>query len=379
MGYGITVGHNAAAMLMLMYRAGPAGLPGNRRRRRLVIPAETAADLVDRYFARTQPDQHWVTDITEHRTREGKVYCAFALDVFSRLVVGWSIDSSPTSSLVTSALGMAIDNRRPDGTVIHSGQGTQHLMGVYPPGPPISTGPLDGLDRGLFRQCRGRIVLGEDAGSTSSTGSGGTPESSWPTPSSKYLEIFHNWQRRHSSLGMRTPIENDRIRHDNQRAALPSQESRLQRTRGTSTSPSNPGRFRGTNHTTTAATTTFDPAPQHAHSPCSHGPARETDKPRISPIHATASTAWLFAFFGFGRRASDAPSEARTETHRPESSRRCQCEACSCGLPRTSGVEAFHMCGGAGELRSPNRCPAVKPTVSIPARAASSSLPMCRR
>ena len=62
---------------------------------------------------------------TEHRTREGKIYCAVVLDVFSRRAVGWSIDSSPTSSLVTSALGMAIDNRRPEGTVIHSDQGTQ--------------------------------------------------------------------------------------------------------------------------------------------------------------------------------------------------------------------------------------------------------------
>ena len=59
--------------------------------------------------------------------REGKVYCAVVLDVFSRRIVGWSIDSSPTSGLVTSALGMAIGNRRPNGTVIHSDQGTQQF------------------------------------------------------------------------------------------------------------------------------------------------------------------------------------------------------------------------------------------------------------
>ncbi|CAA9442300.1 MAG: Integrase, partial [uncultured Pseudonocardia sp.] len=41
------------------------------------------------------PNQLWVTDITEHPTREGKVYCAVVLDVHSRRVVGWSIDSSP--------------------------------------------------------------------------------------------------------------------------------------------------------------------------------------------------------------------------------------------------------------------------------------------
>jgi transposase InsO family protein len=62
---------------------------------------------------------------TEHPTAEGKVYCAVVLDVFSRRVVGWSIDSSQNAALVTDALGMAIVQRRPtDGTVIHSDQGT---------------------------------------------------------------------------------------------------------------------------------------------------------------------------------------------------------------------------------------------------------------
>ena len=122
MGYGISVGRNAVAMLM--QRAGLAGLPGARRYRKLAVVGDTAPDLVDRDFARTEPDQLWVTDITEHHTREGKVYCAVVLDTFSRRVVGWSINSSPTASLVTSALGMAIANRRPNGTVIHSDQGT---------------------------------------------------------------------------------------------------------------------------------------------------------------------------------------------------------------------------------------------------------------
>jgi putative transposase len=86
----------------------------------------TAGDRAERQFHRDQPDQLWVTDITEHPTREGKVYCAVVLDAWSRRVVGWSIDSKPGTALVTNALGMAIDQRRPRGdTVIHSDQGTQ--------------------------------------------------------------------------------------------------------------------------------------------------------------------------------------------------------------------------------------------------------------
>ena len=54
------------------------------------------------------------------------MYCAVVLDAYSRRVVGWSIDAVPTAALVTNALGMAIDARRPTGaTVIHSDQGTQ--------------------------------------------------------------------------------------------------------------------------------------------------------------------------------------------------------------------------------------------------------------
>jgi transposase InsO family protein len=86
----------------------------------------TAVDLVERQFARGGPNQLWITDITEHATREGKLYCSVVLDVYSRRVVGWSIDASPTAALVTNALGMAIDTRQPpSGTLIHSDQGVQ--------------------------------------------------------------------------------------------------------------------------------------------------------------------------------------------------------------------------------------------------------------
>ena len=123
LGRGISVGHNAVAMLM--HRAGLAGLPGARRPRSK-HQTPTAGDLVERSFARTEPNRLWVTDITEHPTHEGKVYCCVVLDVFSRLVVGWSIDSTPSATLVTSALGMAIDSRRPEpGALIHSDHGTQ--------------------------------------------------------------------------------------------------------------------------------------------------------------------------------------------------------------------------------------------------------------
>ncbi|MEV4757825.1 IS3 family transposase [Micromonospora sp. NPDC049559] len=123
LGQGIVVGHNAVEMLMR--RAGIRGLP-HRRRPRPKHQTSTAADLVNRDFSRGEPNRLWVTDITEHPTREGKVYCAVVLDTYSRKVVGWSIDATQTATLVTNALGMAISNRQPQpGTIIHSDHGVQ--------------------------------------------------------------------------------------------------------------------------------------------------------------------------------------------------------------------------------------------------------------
>jgi putative transposase len=70
-----------------MRRAGVAGPPLRRRAKR-VPPQQTVTDLVRRDFRRCGPNQLWVTDITEHPTREGKLYCCVVLDAWSRRVVG---------------------------------------------------------------------------------------------------------------------------------------------------------------------------------------------------------------------------------------------------------------------------------------------------
>ena len=146
---------------MLMRRAGIKGLPTHRYRRPLHDTA-TAGDLVNREFARGAPDLLWVTDITEHPTREGKVYCAVVLDSFSRRVVGWSIDASQTSALVTNALSMAISSRQPDATVIHSDHGCNLRPGPSPSarasGLVPSMGTIgDCYDNGMMESFWGRM------------------------------------------------------------------------------------------------------------------------------------------------------------------------------------------------------------------------------
>jgi putative transposase len=69
--------------------------------------------LVDRRFHRSRPNDLWLTDITEHPTREGKVYCAVVLDAFSRRLVGWSISHNPTAALTATRSGWRSSNARP--------------------------------------------------------------------------------------------------------------------------------------------------------------------------------------------------------------------------------------------------------------------------
>lgn len=205
LGHGIRVGHGQVELVMA--RAGLKGVPGHRRRwARHETP--TASDLVERKFTRDAPNALWVTDITEHRTREGKVYCAVVLDTFSRRVVGWSIDSSPNAALVTNALGMAIEDRRPTGgTIIHSDHGVQFTSWAFTrrakeSGLVPSMGSIgDCYDNSMIEAFWGRMqteLLDRRRWRTRLELANGIFE---------YLEIFHNRQRRHSALGMRTPIE----------------------------------------------------------------------------------------------------------------------------------------------------------------------------
>lgn len=82
-------------------------------------------DLVQRAFTAKKPDELWLTDITEHRTDEGKVYLCAIKDVFSNRIVGYSISDRMKASLALAALHNAIIGRRPVATIVHSDRGTQ--------------------------------------------------------------------------------------------------------------------------------------------------------------------------------------------------------------------------------------------------------------
>lgn len=83
-------------------------------------------DHVRRDFTAQRPDQVWVTDITEHPTAEGKVYCCAIKDLFSNRIVGYAIDERMTAQLAVTALRTAVARRAPTGVVVvHSDRGSQ--------------------------------------------------------------------------------------------------------------------------------------------------------------------------------------------------------------------------------------------------------------
>jgi putative transposase len=123
---GVRVGRKRVARLLKQ-----AGLRGVSRRKwvQTTVRAEhgrPAPDLVQRQFVATAPNQLWVADITYIPTWANTLYLAVVLDVWSRRVIGWAMETHLRTELVVAALNMAIDQRRPQDVIHHSDQGCQY-------------------------------------------------------------------------------------------------------------------------------------------------------------------------------------------------------------------------------------------------------------
>lgn len=205
-GRGIHAGHNQVELLMK--RLGVHGLPKRRLPRGAKVGKASSLDLVRRRFTAAGPDRLWMTDITEHPTREGKIYCCAVIDAFSRMVVGWSIDNSQTGLLVTNALGMALNRRAPrEGGIIHSDQGVQFASWVFSQkvteaGLAPSVGAVGApFDNAMVEAFWARMqveLLNRKRWKTRVELAAAIHD---------YIETWHNTRRRHSSLNMLTPTE----------------------------------------------------------------------------------------------------------------------------------------------------------------------------
>ena len=130
LGRGLRCGRKRVARLMRSAGLQEAAVGAGDTRGRL---PQCMTISVQRRFVADAPDRLSSTDITEHPTREGKVYCAAALDVYSRPIVGWSIADHVRTELVVDALEMARWRRQPPRgeTVVHSDRGSQYTSWAF--------------------------------------------------------------------------------------------------------------------------------------------------------------------------------------------------------------------------------------------------------
>jgi putative transposase len=169
-------------------------------------------DLVRRQFHAEQPDEIWLTDITEHPTGEGKLYLCAIKDVCSRRIVGYALGERMTSQLADAALRIAIARRSPTGTlIVHSDRGGQFRSLRYQ------------------RTLRAHGLRGS-MGRVSSAGDNAAMESfysllqanvlnrqSWATREELRVEIVtwiertYHRRRRQRALGKLTPIEYEAV------------------------------------------------------------------------------------------------------------------------------------------------------------------------
>jgi putative transposase len=171
-------------------------------------PARLAApNLLGQDFTATAPDQKWVSDFTYIETREGWLYLAVVLDLFSRRVIGWSMSQTMDASLVEAALRMALTDRQPAaGLLHHSDQGSQYTSAIY----------LDCLTTARARLSMSRVGNCYDNAVVESffaTLKAECVTSIFSTRAQAraaifdYVEAWYNQHRLHSSLGYCSPVD----------------------------------------------------------------------------------------------------------------------------------------------------------------------------
>jgi len=178
-----------------------------------------AENLLDREFDPDEPNASWAADVTYIPTGEGWLYLAVVEDLFSRMIVGWSMDATMTSRLVVGALEMALA-RRPKGTsdlVAHSDRGSQYASEHYRRrlreeriacsmsrrGNCWDNAPMESF----FASLKKELVHHEDYATRAQA----------KASIFEYIEAFYNRVRRHSSLGYVAPAEYERAHNPTHR------------------------------------------------------------------------------------------------------------------------------------------------------------------
>ena len=169
-----------------------------------MVPAK---DLVRRQFASAQPNQVWVSDTTFIRTRQGWLFLAVILDLYSRQIVGWSMSDRNNTQLVCDAFMMAVKRRgEPKNLILHSDQGATYASAKY----------INLLKRYQARCSMSR--KGECLDNAVAESFFASLKTEWVDELDyhsreqakqsvfKYIEVFYNRRRRHSYLNQQSPV-----------------------------------------------------------------------------------------------------------------------------------------------------------------------------
>jgi putative transposase len=207
---GVRVGKKRVARLMR--QLGIRGADGRRGGPRTTVrdpKRASAPDLVDRDFARAEPNRLWVCDLKYIQTGQGFLFLAAVQDVFSRRIIGWSMRDDLKADLVLDALGMAVSTRGAGagGVVAHSDHGSQYTSLAYgayakQSGIDLSMGSIgdpwdNALAESFFASLEKELLRRERF----ATREQARLRLFW------YIECFYNPRRRHSSLGYLSPID----------------------------------------------------------------------------------------------------------------------------------------------------------------------------
>lgn len=200
------VGKNTVALLM--QRAGI--VPKTVRKFRVTTDSRKtvpAPNLLERQFTAARPNERWVSDITFIPTRSGWLYLAVIIDLYSRAVIGWAMDTRMKSTLVTEALKMALMRRKiRSSLLLHSDQGAQYASSDYR-AKLLENGIECSMSRkgncwdnavaeSFFHTLKTELVDCEDYRTREEA----------KASIFEYIEVFYNRQRRHSHIGNRVPL-----------------------------------------------------------------------------------------------------------------------------------------------------------------------------
>lgn len=203
---GFSISENTVAKLMSKQGLRARNGKGHNYAPDVLAHNHVSDNLLNRNFKASRPDEKWVSDITYIKVEKGFVYLAVVMDLFSRKIVGWSLDTTMTNQLIIDAFEMAVASRNVEpGLILHSDRGVQYRSGEYQallyneqiqPSMSRKGNCWDNAAmESFFARFKVEALYAEDV----------TNKHEAYSCVFEYIEMFYNSRRRHSYLGYKSP------------------------------------------------------------------------------------------------------------------------------------------------------------------------------